>query len=165
MPRAPASVTCGEYNCREFGVPACTRTGLPLGSPASCTARVRPSGVLIRCSIGHSAHPPSHLASRHRRALAPKPALPGWARLPGDDAGDPALPRLPRPPRQGNGNWSARGQGPEVVGCAVVGPLQDLGAGGGALAGDAEQQPAVVVLDLVLAAARGDELPEVIRGA
>jgi hypothetical protein len=49
-----------------------------------------------------------------------------------------------------------------VVGGAVVGPLQDLGAGGLARPRHAEQQAAVVVLDLVLTAARRHELPEVV---
>src|SRR3984957_3585620 len=52
-----------------------------------------------------------------------------------------------------------------MVGGAIVGPLQDLGAGGRALVLHAEHQAAVVVLDLVLAAPFRDELPEVVRRA
>src|SRR5690348_7580637 len=60
---------------------------------------------------------------------------------------------------------SAGGQLPQVVGGAVVVPLEDLGTGGGAHVGHPEQQPAVVVGDLVVAVARRDQLPEVVGGA
>src|SRR6202161_1983068 len=52
-----------------------------------------------------------------------------------------------------------------MVGGAVVGPLQDLGAGGRALVLHGKHQAAVVVLDFVLAAPFRDELPEVVRRA
>ena len=46
-PQAPPGgiATHGSYRCRESGVPKWTSTGRPAGSPASSTARVRPSGV------------------------------------------------------------------------------------------------------------------------
>ena len=43
-----ASATTCWYRKRELGVPLCTSTGRPLGSPYSSTARVRPSAVVIR---------------------------------------------------------------------------------------------------------------------
>jgi hypothetical protein len=46
-PQAPPGgiATHGSYRCRESGLPKWTSTGRPAGSPASSTARVRPSGV------------------------------------------------------------------------------------------------------------------------
>src|ERR1700722_20278939 len=44
-PRSAASRTCRAYSSREPGVPPCTSTGRPAGSPASSTASSRPSLV------------------------------------------------------------------------------------------------------------------------
>src|ERR1700734_611780 len=52
-----------------------------------------------------------------------------------------------------------------MIGGAVIVPLQDLGAGCRALVLHPQYQAAVVVLDLVVAAAGGDELPQVVGTA
>jgi hypothetical protein len=59
MPRCSASRSHEAIMRREFGVPACTRTGRPDGSPLDATHSVRPSGVatfvvvVTRASYAH----------------------------------------------------------------------------------------------------------------
>jgi hypothetical protein len=48
----------GAYRCREQGVPSWTSTTRPAGSPASSTARVRPSGVRTAAPCLPTPRPP-----------------------------------------------------------------------------------------------------------